>query len=309
MFNLAKKKIFVAGHNGMVGSAICRRLTSENCEILTASHAELDLTRQADVEAWFEKHRPQAVVMAAAKVGGIVANSTYPADFILQNLLIEVNIISAAFKTQVEKFLFLGSSCIYPKMAPQPIREDSLLTAPLEPTNEGYAIAKIAGVKMCEMLMQQYNANFISAMPCNLYGLNDNYDPQNSHVVPALIRKIHDAKVSGAPTVTLWGTGTPLREFLFADDAADGLVHILKHYNGPHTINLGFEAEVSIADLAHLIAKIVGFTGKFVFDTTKPDGTPRKLMDGSKLRALGWRAQTPLDKGLQIMYSDFLSKR
>ncbi len=289
----------------MVGRALVNRLASENCEILTAARAECDLTRQAEVEAWFEKNRPDAVIMAAAKVGGIVANATYPADFLIQNLLIELNTITAAFKTKVEKFLFLGSSCIYPKHAPQPIAESSLLTSPLEPTNEAYAIAKIAGVKICEALIQQYQARFISAMPCNLYGLYDNFDLQTSHVIPALIRKIHEAKIAKAPMVTLWGTGTPLREFLFADDAADGLVHIIKHYEGPETINLGSETEITIADLAKRIARVVGYAGGFVFDSSKPDGTPRKLMDSSKLHALGWRPRITLDKGLELMYSQF----
>jgi GDP-L-fucose synthase len=306
-YDLRGKRVFVAGHNGMVGRALVNRLQSENCEILTATRAELDLTRQAEVEAWFAKNKPQAVIMAAAKVGGIVANSTYPADFLIQNLLIEINTITAAFKVNIEKFLLLGSSCIYPKFAPQPIAENSLLTSALEPTNESYAIAKIAGVKMCEALQQQHKAQFISAMPCNLYGAHDNYDLQNSHVIPALIRKIHEAKVAAAPTVTLWGTGTPLREFLFAEDAADGLVYILKHYEGRETINLGAGSDITIADLARLIADIIGYSGGFVFDATKPDGTPRKLLDSGKLRALGWQPRIPLAMGLKLIYNDFLS--
>lgn len=293
----------------MVGRALVRRLQSENCEILTAPRAELDLTRQADVENWFARHQPHAVIMAAAKVGGIAANAAAPADFLLQNLLIETNTINAALKAKVEKFLFLGSSCIYPKHAPQPITESSLLSGPLEPTNEWYAIAKIAGLKLCEALYRQFGADFISAMPCNLYGPHDNFDLETSHVIPALIRKIDAAKTEGAQTVTLWGTGKPLREFLYVDDLADGLVFLLKNYSAPEHVNIGSGAEVTIAELARQIAATVGYTGEFTFDITRPDGTPRKLLDNSKIHALGWRAQTPLAAGLAMAYNWFDESR
>jgi len=304
-FSLSNKRIFVAGHNGMVGRAVVERLKSENCEILTAPRAALDLMRQSDVENWFKKHRPDAVIMAAAKVGGIVANASFPADFLLNNLLIETNTIHAAFQTGVEKFLLLGSSCIYPKHAPQPIKEESLLSGPLEPTNEWYAIAKIAGLKLCEALSRQHNVNFIAAMPCNLYGIGDNFDLQTSHVIPALMRKIHEAKKSNVSSVTLWGTGTPLREFLFVEDVADGLVFVLKNYSGMQAINLGYGEDLSIAELAKTIARVVGYQGEFVYDTSKPDGTPRKLLDSSVLNKLGWQPKTPLETGLRITYDWF----
>ncbi len=276
-YNLTGKRIFIAGHRGMVGRALIRRLQSEDCTVLTALREELDLTRQADVEDWFAQYKPDAVIMAAAKVGGILANQNAPVDFLLNNLLIETNTINAAFKSGVEKFLLLGSSCIYPKFAAQPISEDALLTGPLEPTNEAYAIAKIAGLKLCEAFRRQHGSDFISAMPCNLYGSHDNFDLETSHVIPALIRKIHEAKISGAPNVTLWGTGTPLREFLFVDDLADALVFILQNYSDASPLNVGSNVEVTIAALAQTIADVIGYQGNFSHDSTKPDGTPRKL--------------------------------
>ena len=287
-YNLTGKRIFIAGHRGMVGRALIRRLQSEDCTVLTALREELDLTRQADVEDWFAQYKPDAVIMAAAKVGGILANQNAPVDFLLNNLLIETNTINAAFKSGVEKFLLLGSSCIYPKFAAQPISEDALLTGPLEPTNEAYAIAKIAGLKLCEAFRRQHGSDFISAMPCNLYGSHDNFDLETSHVIPALIRKIHEAKISGAPNVTLWGTGTPLREFLFVDDLADALVFILQNYSDASPLNVGSNVEVTIAALAQTIADVIGYQGNFSHDSTKPDGTPRKLLDSTRLQNLGW---------------------
>jgi GDP-L-fucose synthase len=305
MFDLAGKKIFIAGHRGMVGRAIVRRLQREDCEILTAPRQELDLTRQMDVEDWFAQHRPHVVIMAAAKVGGILANAENPVDFLLQNLLIETNTIHAALTTKVEKFLFLGSSCIYPKFAAQPMHEDSLLTAPLETTNQWYAIAKISGLKLCEAIHRQYGASFISAMPCNLYGTHDNFDLHSSHVIPALIRKIHDAKISGAPNVTLWGSGTPRREFMFVDDLADGLIHLLQKYNEAKHINIGYGSDRTITEIAQAIADVIGFTGEFIYDASKPDGTPQKIMDSTRMHALGWQPQTTLESGLQITYNWF----
>lgn len=305
IYNLVGKKIFIAGHRGMVGRALVRRLQTEDCEILTSIRDELDLTRQADVEDWFEQHKPDAVIMAAAKVGGILANDTQPADFLLQNLLIETNTISAAHKFGVEKFLLLGSSCIYPKHAAQPIIEDALLTGPLEPTNEAYAIAKIAGLKLCEAIRRQHGADFISAMPCNLYGPHDNFDLASSHVIPALIRKIYEAKINDTPAVTLWGSGTPLREFLYVDDLADGLVFLLTHYSEAAPINIGFGKDISILELAQTIAEVIGYQGKFIFDPSKPDGTPKKLLDCSKINNLGWKANTPLSVGISKTYEWF----
>lgn len=293
----------------MAGRALVRRLADEDCTIVTASRTELDLTRQSNVENWFAKHKPDAVIMAAAKVGGIVANASAPAEFLLQNLLIETNTISAAQQSGVGKFLMLGSSCIYPKFAPQPIAESALLTGALEPTNEWYAIAKIAGLKLCEAFHRQYGADFISAMPCNLYGTYDNFDLQSSHVIPALMRKIHTAKISSAPEVTLWGSGTPRREFLFVDDLADGLVFILKNYDEPEHINLGYGSDLTIAELAQTIARIVGYTGRFVYDSSKPDGTPKKLLDNTRVNALGWHPRTNLESGLQITYDWFLQQQ
>lgn len=307
-FELAGKRVFVAGHRGMVGKALLRRLAREPVEILTAGREELDLTRQAEVEAWFDRHRPQIVILAAAKVGGILANASHPVDFLEQNLLIEVDTIRAAFRTGVEKLLFLGSSCIYPKHAPQPIREEALLTGPLEPTNEWYAIAKIAGLKLCAAYRRQHGADFISAMPTNLYGPGDNWDLASSHVVAALIRKAHEAKKRGDPALEVWGTGSPLREFLFVDDLADACVFLLRHYSDETALNVGSGQEVSIAELARLVCAIVGFRGELRFDPEKPDGTPRKRLDTSRLEALGWRARTPLREGLARAYAAFLEE-
>lgn len=307
-YNIAGKKIFIAGHRGMVGRALVRRLQTEDCEIITSLRDELDLTRQADVEDWFQQHRPDAVIMAAAKVGGILANDTQPADFLLQNLMIETNTISAAYKSGVEKFLLLGSSCIYPKHAAQPITEDALLTGPLEPTNEAYAIAKIAGLKLCEAIRRQHGADFISAMPCNLYGSHDNFDLETSHVIPALIRKIHEAKINHSSGVTIWGSGNPLREFLYVDDLADGLVFLFKNYSDTPPINIGWGQDISIRELAQTIAQVIGFQGDFVFDAGKPDGTPRKLLDCSKINQMGWHAKTSLSVGISETYEWFKSQ-
>ncbi len=305
-FDLAGKRIFVAGHRGMVGSAIVRRLAREDCTIQTAVRQELDLLRQEPVERWMEAHHPDAVFVAAATVGGILANSTYPARFIYENLAIETNIVHSAYKTGVSKLVFLGSSCIYPKFAAQPIAEDALLTGPLEPTNEWYAIAKIAGIKLCEAYHKHYGCVFVSAMPTNLYGPGDNYDLRSSHVIPALIRKFHEAKAEGRNEAVLWGTGSPRREFLHVDDCADALVHILKHYSEAQHINVGCGEDLTILELAHLVARVVGFEGKIVQDTSKPDGTPRKLMDGSKLKALGWHPRIALEEGIRSAYDWFI---
>ncbi len=307
-FDLRGKRVWVAGHRGMVGSALVRRLASEGCQILTADRSEADLRLRPAVERWMGEHRPQAVFVAAAKVGGILANDTRPAEFLLDNLLIEANIIDTALNTGVEKLLFLGSSCIYPKMAEQPIRESALLTGPLEPTNEWYAIAKIAGIKLCQAYRKQYGCDFISAMPTNLYGPGDNYDLASSHVVPALIRKAHEAKVRGDAQMVMWGSGTPLREFLHADDCADALVLVMKRYSEAEHINVGSGEDLPIAELAKLICEVVGFTGAIVQDTSKPDGTPRKLMSGDKLRALGWRPRIGLREGLADAYAAFLKQ-
>lgn len=307
-FALEGRRIFVAGHRGMVGQALLRRLGREPVTLLTAGREELDLTRQAEVEAWMARHRPDVVILAAAKVGGILANASFPVDFLEQNLLIEVNVIRAAHAAGVAKLLFLGSSCIYPKFAPQPIREEALLTGPLEPTNEWYAIAKIAGLKLCAAYRRQYGADFISAMPTNLYGPGDNWDLASSHVVAALIRKAHEAKSRGAAELEVWGSGSPLREFLFVDDLADGCVHLLRHYSDEPAINVGSGEEVSIRDLALLVCEVVGFTGRLRFDPSKPDGTPRKRLDTSRLEALGWRAATPLREGLARAYAAFLEE-
>ena len=291
----------------MVGSALLRRLARENCEVLTASRGELDLTRAEGVEAWLAKTRPQAVIVAAAKVGGILANDTYPADFLYDNLMIETAIIHAAWRTGVEKLLFLGSSCIYPKLAPQPIQEAALLTGPLEPTNEWYAIAKIAGIKLCQAYRKQHGCDFISAMPTNLYGPGDNFDLTSSHVVPALIRKAHEAKLAGADTLPIWGTGTPRREFLQVDDCADALVQILNVYSEAEHINVGSGEDLTIRALAEAVARAVGFKGRIVADASKPDGTPRKLMASDKLAKLGWRPNIGLQAGLAATYQWYLS--
>ena len=303
---LAGKRVLVCGHRGMVGGAIVRRLAGEDCTVLTASRAELDLKDQAAVDRWMTDNRPQAVFLAAAKVGGILANANAPADFLYDNLMIEANVISAAHRSGVEKLLFLGSSCIYPKLAEQPIREEALLTGPLEPTNEWYAIAKIAGIKLCQAYRQQHGADFISAMPTNLYGPGDNFDLATSHVLPALIRKVHEAKVSGAPSVTLWGTGMPRREFLHVDDCAEALVFVMQNYSGAEHINVGSGSDLTILELAQTVCRIVGFGGSIVTDPTKPDGTPRKLMDGSRIAAMGWQPRIGLEDGIRSTYEYFL---
>jgi GDP-L-fucose synthase len=306
-YDLTGKRVFVAGHRGMVGGALVRRLASEGCEVLTASRAELDLTDQHAVRDWFAAHRPQAVFLAAAKVGGIHANNSYPVDFLAQNLQLQTNVITSAHETGVEKLLFLGSSCIYPKFAEQPIREEALLTGPLEPTNEWYAIAKIAGIKLCQAYRRQHGADFISAQPTNLYGPGDNYDLANSHVLPALLRKFHEAKEAGAPEVVVWGTGTPLREFLHVDDLADALVFLMKVYSDEVPLNVGSGVEVSIRELAETIAKVVGYEATLTWDSTKPDGTPRKLMDSSRLHALGWNRARGLEEGIADAYAHWLA--
>lgn len=303
-------KIYVAGHNGLVGSAICRQLESQGYKnIMKHSHLELDLTRQVDVENFFKQEKPEYVFLAAAKVGGIKANDTYPADFIMDNIKIEFNIIDSAFKNEVKKLLFLGSTCIYPKNCPQPIKEEYLLTSELEKTNEAYALAKIAGLKACSYYKKQYGANFISAMPCNLYGIGDNFDLENSHVLPALIRKFHEAKIKNLDTVEVWGTGKPLREFLFSDDLGEACIFLMNNYNGNEHINVGFGTDLSIKELAEIIKEVVGFKGQIVFDTSKPDGTFRKLTDITKIKNLGWSPKTNLKDGIQIVYKWFLKNK
>lgn len=304
-YALAGKRVYVAGHKGMVGSAIVRRLASENCEVLTSDRST-DLREQAAVRDWFAANRPDAVVVAAAKVGGILANDTYPAEFLYDNLMIEANLIEAAYRQGAEKLLFLGSSCIYPRLAPQPIPEDALLTGPLEPTNEWYAIAKIAGIKLCQAYRRQYRCDFISAMPTNLYGPGDNFDLANSHVLPALIRKAHGAKLAGAESIEIWGTGSPRREFLHVDDLADGCVFLLKGYSGEEHVNLGSGTDLPIIELAQMVCDVVGFTGSIIKDTSKPDGTPRKLMSGDKIAAMGWEPKIALRDGIADAYRAFL---
>ncbi len=302
-------KIYIAGHRGMVGSAILRNLQKNGyANLVVATSSELDLRDTASVKAFFEDEKPEYVFDAAAKVGGIHANNTYPAEFLYDNLMIQNNIIHQAYLNKVKKLMFLGSSCIYPKLAEQPLKESSLLSGYLEPTNEAYAIAKISGIKMCEYYRKQYGSNFISAMPTNMYGYGDNYHPTNSHVLPALLRRFHEAKLAGAPSVTIWGSGKPLREFMFADDLADACVFLMQHYNESEFINVGTGEEVSILELAKLISKTVGYEGEITFDSTKPDGTPRKLMDSSKLHNLGFKHKTSLAEGLKLTYQDFLSK-
>ena len=297
------KKIYVAGHRGLVGSAIVRKLEAEGFEnILTRTHSELDLTRQADVEKFFEEEKPAYVILAAAKVGGIYANDTYPADFIMKNLQIECNVIDAAYKNNVEKLLFLGSSCIYPRECPQPIKEEYLLSGYLEKTNEAYALAKIAGLKMCAFYNQQYGTDYISVMPCNLYGINDNFSPENSHVLPALMRKFHEAKIKNEPTVTVWGSGKPLREFLNVDDLADACLYLMENYTGNEFFNVGYGEEISILQLSEMMKKVTGFKGNIVMDSSKPDGTPRKLTDISKMKAMGWEPKISLEEGLKRTY-------
>jgi GDP-L-fucose synthase len=300
-------KIYVAGHRGLVGSAIVRRLRQEGyANLVTATSREVDLREQAAVREFFDRERPEYVFLTAARVGGILANSAYPADFIYQNLMIEANVIESARLSGVIKLLFLGSTCIYPKMAPQPLKEEYLLTGPLEPTNEWYAVAKIAGIKLCQACQRQYGARFISAMPTNLYGPEDNFDLESSHVMPALIRKFHEARISRAPSVTVWGTGTPLREFLHVDDCAAACLFLMKNYDGEEIVNIGVGEDLSIAELAELISRVVGFTGKIVYDPGKPDGTPRKLVDVSRINGLGWRAGIPLETGVRTTYAWFL---
>ena len=306
-FDLTEKRIWVAGASGMVGQAICRRLKHENpSQLLTPSSKELDLRDQTQTLSWLQDNKPDAIFMAAAKVGGIMANSTYPAQFLYDNLMMAANVIHGAYKADVEKLLFLGSSCIYPKLAPQPLKETSLMTGPLEPTNAPYAMAKITGIYLCETYRREFGCNFISAMPTNLYGAGDNYHPENSHVIPALIHKAHVAKISGAKALSIWGSGSPLREFLNADDCADAIVHVMKNYSDAETINIGSGKEISITQLAQVICDTVGFQGQLEFDTSKPDGTPRKLMSSDKLRGLGWRPKTDLRTGLKKAYEDYL---
>ncbi|WP_305848699.1 GDP-L-fucose synthase [Mangrovicoccus sp. HB161399] len=301
-FSLSGKRVWVAGHRGMVGSALVRRLALEDCEVVTAGRDTVDLVNQKAVHEWMNEARPDTIILAAAKVGGIFANDSYPVDFLYDNLMIEANILHAAHEADVERLLFLGSSCIYPKMAMQPIREDSLLTGSLEPTNEWYAIAKIAGIKLVQAYRKQYNRDWISAMPTNLYGPGDNYDLKNSHVLPALLRKFHEAREARADSVQIWGTGTPLREFLHCDDLADALVFLLKEYSGPEHVNVGSGVEVSIRELAETIAKVVGYDAELLFDSSKPDGTPRKLMDSSRLHDMGWNGARSLEEGIRTTY-------
>lgn len=301
-------KIYVAGHRGMVGSAICRELERQGyTNIITRTHAQLDLCRQDAVDAFFAEERPEYVFLAAAKVGGIQANSDAPADFMYQNMMLEMNVIHSAWRNGCRKLEFLGSSCIYPRMAPQPMKEDCLLTSPLEETNEAYALAKIAGLKYCAYLNKQYGTDYISVMPTNLYGPNDNYHPEHSHVLPALIRRFHEAKEAEAPSVTCWGDGSPLREFLYVDDLANLCVYLMNHYSGDETINAGSGKEISIRELAKLVARIVDYRGEILWDTGKPNGTPRKLLDVSKAAALGWRYKMELEDGIRLAYQDFLN--
>jgi GDP-L-fucose synthase len=307
-FELKGKTVFVAGHRGMVGAALVRRLAKEGVELLTAGRSEMDLRDQAAVSDWFAAKRPQAVFLAAAKVGGIVANNTLRGEFLYDNLIIAANVIQAAHISGTEKLMFLGSSCIYPRLAPQPLREDSMLTGPLEATNEPYAIAKIAGIKMVEAYRSQYGADFINVMPTNLYGSGDNYHPEYSHVVAALIRRFHEAKVSGAGEVVVWGTGTPLREFLYVDDLADACIHLMRTYSSDELVNIGTGEDITIADFARVVAATVGYTGTISFDPSRPDGTPRKLLDVSRLAKLGWRARTSLEDGIRLAYQAYLKE-
>jgi GDP-L-fucose synthase len=306
---LADKRVWVAGHRGMVGAALMRRLAREDCEVVTCDRSRVDLRDRAKVDDWVDTAAPQIVFLAAARVGGILANDSFPADFLYDNLMIEANVIHAAFRTGVEKLVFLGSSCIYPKLAPQPMAEEALLTGPLEPTNEWYAIAKIAGIKLCQAYRRQHGVDFISAMPTNLYGPGDNFDLQSSHVLPALMRKAHEAKDAGAHAFIVWGSGAPRREFLHVDDCADALVHLAKVYSGESHVNVGSGEEIAIRDLAERVARTVGFSGQIEWDRSRPDGTPRKLMDCAKLRALGWSPKTALQEGLASTYQWFLGRR
>jgi GDP-L-fucose synthase len=307
LFDLRGKRVYVAGHNGMAGSAIVRRLTGEGCEILTASRQSLDLTQQSETERWLEQMKPDAVIIAAGHVGGIFANDTFPADFITDNLAIGLNVIRGAYKTGVKKLLALGSSCIYPKLAPQPMSEDLLLTGPLEPTNEWYAVAKIAAIKLCEAYRKQHGADFISAMPTNLYGRGDNYHRQNSHVPAALIRRFHEGKLASAPTVAVWGTGKPRREFLCSDDLADACVFLMKHYSDLGFVNVGTGEDVTITSFASEVAGVVGYKGQITYDLSRPDGPPQKLLDTSRIKKLGWSPKIRLREGLATAYADFLA--
>jgi GDP-L-fucose synthase len=308
LYDLKGKRVWVAGHRGMVGSALVRRLEAEGCEILTAGRNDADLIRQQETEAWMAEARPQAIFLAAARVGGILANNTYPAEFIYDNLMIEANIIHAAWQNGVEKLLFLGSSCIYPKLAPQPMAEDALLTGELEPTNQWYAVAKIAGIKLCQAYRRQYGCDFISAMPTNLYGPNDNFDLASSHVLPALIAKAHAAKMEGRTALEVWGTGKPRREFLHVDDAADACVFLMKHYSGDGHVNVGTERDILIGELAAMVCEIVGFEGDISYLTDKPDGTPVKRLDVSRLAELGWTAGIGLREGIERTYRWYLTQ-
>jgi GDP-L-fucose synthase len=306
LFDLKDKRVYVAGHNGMAGSAIVRRLRTEGCEIITADRKVLDLTRQADTEQWLEQNKPDAVFLAAGHVGGIYANDAFPADFIVNNLEIGLNVIRGSFRANVKKLVALGSSCIYPKLAPQPIGESALLTGPLEPTNQWYAVAKIATIKLCEAYRKQHGADFISVMPTNLYGPGDNYHPHNSHVPAALIRRFHEGMVGNLPSVSVWGTGNPRREFLCSDDLADACVFVMKHYSDLGFLNIGTGIDITIAEFAKLVSEIVGYRGKIIFDTSRPDGPPQKLLDVSKIQALGWTPKIPLRQGLAMAYADYL---
>ncbi len=308
-YALRNKRVWVAGHRGLVGAALARRLAAEGCEILTVVRRDCDLRRAPAVEAWMAAHRPQAVFVAAARVGGIYANDSRPADFLYDNLMIAANVIEAARRAAVEKLLFLGSTCIYPRLAPQPMREDALLTGPLEPTNQWYAVAKIAGIKLVQAYRRQHGCDFIAAMPTNLYGPGDNFDLRSSHVLPALIAKAHDAVRRGAEMLEVWGTGRPLREFLHVDDCADALVHLMKTYSADEIVNVGSGQEISIADLAALVCRVAGFRGTIAFDPTKPDGTPRKLVDISRLSALGWRPRIALEDGVRATYRWYVEHR
>jgi GDP-L-fucose synthase len=308
LFGMQGRRVFVAGHRGLVGSAIVRRLAEAGCDVVTAGRERVDLLRQGDTEQFLLSTRPDVVIIAAGKVGGIHANSTFPAGFIYENLMIAANLIHGAFRAEVSKLLFLGSSCIYPKLAPQPMTEEALLTGPLESTNEWYAVAKIAGLKLCQAYRREHGADYICAMPTNVYGPGDNYHPENSHVVAALIRRFHEAKQTKSARVTVWGTGTPRREFIFADDLADACMLVLECYSAESPVNVGTEEEITIADLAQRVAQVVGYRGEVLFDPSRPDGTPRKLLDISRLRALGWKPRTPLAIGLERTYAHFAAR-
>ncbi len=306
--DLRDKRVFVAGHRGMIGAAVLRRLEREQCRILSAAHAELDLARQAQVEAWFDEHRPQIVIHCAARVGGIHANVRFPADFIYDNLAITANVIHAAWKWDVQKLLFLGAACIYPRAAPQPLREECLLTGPFEPTNEWFAVAKIAGIKLCQAYRRQHGCDFMSVVPANAYGPGDNFRPEYAHVIAALVQRAHRARMEGAPSLEVWGTGTPQRDFVYVDDLADAIVHLLTHYSGELPVNIGSGDSVSILELAQHICNVVGFEGRLEFDSTQPDGMPLKILDATRMRDLGWVPATTLDEGLRRTYRWYLDQ-